>query len=119
MRKRPTWIWILLMALSVIGCTPALQKNQVSGTDIAQPTVRPTQTPLITLPSEPASTLLEPTVELTRTDDSPPPPPMHQSVASLSGKRDAPVSGDYFHNDRVELIGQTGNPQLLEFYTEW
>jgi|GEM_PF-719056 len=24
-----------------------------------------------------------------------------------------------FHNDPVELVGNTGNPQLLEFYTTW
>ena len=89
--------------------TPAVSVEEESTAELTKtPTETPTESPTLVaatetmIPAE-ATTVEEPTSEA---DESGP-------------KRTEPVSGEHFVNDDPSLVGNTGNPQLIEFYTDW
>ena len=75
----------------------------------APPTALPTGVPVAT--PEPFPT---PTVE-----ELPATQPGPNAVAEIAGRPSAPAPPDEYRADPASLVGATGNPQLIEFFTYW
>jgi hypothetical protein len=102
-RKPIFWIGLLAVLLMAVACSPA-----------TAPTAVPTEAVEAT-PAPP--TAIPPT--------DPFPTPTAESLTDVSGqgadalRPSAPAAPDEYRFDPPELVGATGNPQLVEFFTTW
>jgi hypothetical protein len=113
MRLKPIMKMGLLLILLVAACAPAA--TAVVPTDTVVP---PADTAAPVIPSdtpEPVAAFPTPTVEVAAAagDD--------QGALAADGPShvDAPAAPDEFRFDSAELVGATGSPQLVEFFTTW
>jgi|GEM_PF-1481394 len=116
---RRLWVGLLLggvLALAV-ACAPtrpeaavvqAPPEDQIPATEPVEPQ------PATGQPTLAEPTALEPTAEVAA-----PTEPASQEPALVPGQRTSPAPPDVFVADLGSLVGVTGRPQLVEFFTYW
>ncbi len=113
LRKPIFWIFLPLLLVVAAACSGAAPTPTVSPlppTETAALSATPTEAAAL-----PTDTLPPPTP----TVEEAPPTAAGPDAAEIAGRPAEPAPPDVFRSDPATLVGATGNPQLLEFFTYW
>lgn len=113
LRKWRMWILLAGLLLGAAAC---------GGTAPAEAPVQPATTvPTSASADVPAATVaMMPTPTVEEMVEAPTTPPTEQpAAAAIPDRPSAPASPDQYRDDPEALVGATGNPQLVEFFTYW
>ena len=104
--------------LIIVACSPAAI-TPTAPPAAALSTQPATLGPIVTDTDLPATAIPATDVPATEVPATPVPATEVAAVPDIPGRPSAPASPDEYRADPETLVGATGHPQLLEFFTYW